>query len=62
MERLVTQEKQRKIKEAKFLRKEGRMSSTARVNKGYFLHSKTEVGTGEVSRWWELFRKKGYIK
>lgn len=62
MERLVTQEKQRKIKEAKFLRKEGRMRSTAKVNKGYFLRSKTEVRIGEVFSWWEVFRKKGYTK
>lgn len=54
MERLITQEKHGKIKEAKFLRKKGKMKSTAKL-KVFACErirdiSKTEFGIGEVAK------------
>lgn len=69
MARLVIQEKQRKILNIAVAKK-GRVDEIyiksegicLWKDKGYFLHSKTEVETGQVAKGWEMFKKKWYIK
>lgn len=69
MEKLVTQEKQRMILKSAIDEKGGLDEIYIKSegiclwkDKEYFLHSKTEVETGQVARGWEMFKKKWYIK
>lgn len=54
MERLVTQEKQRKVKEAKFRLMAKSEGICLRKDKGCSLHSRAEVGIGDVAKEWEI--------